>query len=50
MPDYLYDYLNEEYIIASLMERDRHNDIFQSEWKAYSILDFYNMYDGCFFE
>jgi hypothetical protein len=43
---------SDEYAMASLIERDIQYDWIDSlHWSRYeTILDFYNMYDGCFFE
>ena len=45
------DILNEEYIDTSLSARSTIYDIFSEPmWPIKEIEDFYNMYDGCFFE
>lgn len=45
------DILNDDYVEASLFARDSMYDIFSEPmWRIGEIEDFYNMYDGCFFE
>jgi hypothetical protein len=43
--------ISSEYMVASLYARDAFRDILQDgNWTREEINDFYNMYDGCFFE
>ena len=43
-------YINDDYAMASIIARDLQADWLSIYWDKDSIEDFYNMYDGCFFE
>jgi hypothetical protein len=43
--------LNDDYTVSSVKARDLVHDWLDADfWTPLSIVDFYNMYDGCFFE